>query len=58
VSPLGSKRILDFCAYVRIYLREHKDIKSAEKELDKVLAECDYALDGLYDLSICLANVE
>jgi len=47
---------LDFVAYVRIYIRGRETIEDAQKELDRILADVDFSQDGLYDLSVCLAD--
>ena len=47
---------MNYVGYVRIYIRGRHDIKEAKKELDKILKEIDYEVDGLYDMSIMFAD--
>jgi hypothetical protein len=47
---------LDFVAYLRIYVRGKDSVEDATKEVCRVLRDVDFALDGLYDLRVVLAD--
>jgi hypothetical protein len=48
---------MDFCCYLRLYIRGVRNIEEAKEELLKSLNDLDFALDGLYDLSIVLSDI-
>lgn len=47
---------MDYVAYVRVFIRKKRNIKRATADLGVLLKDVEFALDGLYDISVTIAD--